>query len=1024
MSRTSSLANAFTQFSAFSHAPDGVLLTTLDATIIDVNTTLCEMSGYTREQLLRMRIDDLVAPEAAKDVATHIEAIRRQGGDRFRSQWQRCDGKRMHVEISATSSEDGQNILAFVRDISDLVEARLKLERSQAFLAYLARANNLIARSGDPAGIYRQLCELATELDPDIVLAWIGLVDPRTNSVLVGASSGVAKAYLDQITISLDPDVPEGLGPTACCIRENRLVIVNHFQTESLTSPWHEKAKRFGLHASAAMPFSRGGVPCGALMLYSAADDAFDADLALLVKELGANLSHALDFIQQRDAHEIAVRALQESRQQLEMALDSANESIWTWNLENGQAYWSSGFYRTLGYANLEFPASTEEWMSHMHPDDRDATLNGIDEQLARHVDMLEIEFRMRAKNGDWRWMRGRGKVVESGADGHPIKLYGTNLDITERRENEEANLRQAERGLALIRFAEKADYLNEEQLLTYGLEEAERLTGSEMGFLHFVNDDQETLTLVTWTSGALTQCQAAHDTHYPISSAGIWADAFRERRPVIVNDYAAANNKRGLPQGHTQLNRLISVPVIENDKVKVIAGVGNKKDAYHQDDVDFVQLLLTDLWRIVQRARAERALRDALSVVEASPVVSFRWNAEEGWPVVYVSANISRWGYTPEQMYAGTPQFADLVHPDDLDRVVSQMTHNTASGIDEFSQEYRVLAAEGNYFWVEDHTHIVRDAAGKVRFYEGVINDIHAKKTAEEAVTAALAQQRKLNKKLEDAQNQLLQSEKLASIGQLAAGVAHELNNPIGFVHSNLGTLESYLVDIFEIVHACELAETASTNPAEFAHIDALKSEKDFDYLKTDVAALMSESKDGLARVKKIVQDLKDFSRVGETEWQTADMHKGLDSTLNIVWNELKYKCTVVKHYAPDLPSIRCLPSQLNQVFMNLLVNAAHAIETKGEITISTRRVDAANIEIRFDDNGKGIPPENMKHIFEPFFTTKPVGKGTGLGLSIAWGIIGKHHGKIEVASTVGTGTTFTLTLPLNPGETESPAH
>jgi signal transduction histidine kinase len=270
------------------------------------------------------------------------------------------------------------------------------------------------------------------------------------------------------------------------------------------------------------------------------------------------------------------------------------------------------------------------------------------------------------------------------------------------------------------------------------------------------------------------------------------------------------------------------------------------------------------------------------------------------------------------------------------------------------------------------------------------------------------------LNHKLEAAQVQLLQSEKMASIGQLAAGVAHELNNPIGFVHSNLGTLENYLKDIFEIATACETAAATAANPTDFARIDALKAEKDFDYLKTDVFQLMRESRDGLSRVKKIVQDLKDFSRVGETEWQWADIHQCLDSTLNIVWNELKYKCTVDKQYAAALPQIRCLPSQLNQVFMNLLLNAAQAIPDRGEITISTRQTGEDAIQIAIHDSGMGIPAENLQRIFDPFFTTKPIGKGTGLGLSIVWGIVGKHHGKMDVSSTVGAGTTFTITLPV----------
>jgi PAS domain S-box-containing protein len=313
-----------------------------------------------------------------------------------------------------------------------------------------------------------------------------------------------------------------------------------------------------------------------------------------------------------------------------------------------------------------------------------------------------------------------------------------------------------------------------------------------------------------------------------------------------------------------------------------------------------------------------------------------------------------------------------------------------------------------------------------RVVIYANDISNYVAAETAlrkeREHLAAALEHQRELNHQLEDAQNQLLQSEKMASLGQLAAGVAHELNNPIGFVHSNLGTLEGYLHDIFEIADVCEQAAVNAASREDFASIEAKKKEKDFEFIQQDVFQLMTESKDGLNRVRKIVQDLKDFSRVGETHWLLADIHAGIDSTLNIVWNELKYKCTVVKHYGSDVPSIYCLPSQLNQVFMNLLVNAAHAIEERGEITISTERCDADTIRILISDTGHGIPPESQKRIFEPFFTTKPVGKGTGLGLSIAWGIVGKHHGKIEVASVMGKGTTFTITLPINP-PAESPA-
>ena len=272
----------------------------------------------------------------------------------------------------------------------------------------------------------------------------------------------------------------------------------------------------------------------------------------------------------------------------------------------------------------------------------------------------------------------------------------------------------------------------------------------------------------------------------------------------------------------------------------------------------------------------------------------------------------------------------------------------------------------------------------------------------------------KELNRKLSDAQNKLVQSEKLASIGQLAAGVAHEINNPIGFIFSNFGTLEKYLAQLFDMLAAYEEAETGLAGTPAAARLKSLREEIELEYLKEDIPSLMTESKDGIKRVRKIVQDLKDFSRVdARQEWEWVDLHTGIDSTLNIVNNEIKYKAEVVKEYG-SLPEVECLPSELNQVFMNLLVNAAHAITAeRGAITIRTGTEDQdAWIEIA--DNGGGIPAENLKKIFDPFFTTKPVGKGTGLGLSLSYGIVKKHNGRIEVQSELGHGTTFRITIPL----------
>ena len=266
----------------------------------------------------------------------------------------------------------------------------------------------------------------------------------------------------------------------------------------------------------------------------------------------------------------------------------------------------------------------------------------------------------------------------------------------------------------------------------------------------------------------------------------------------------------------------------------------------------------------------------------------------------------------------------------------------------------------------------------------------------------------------LDQAQEQLIQSDKMASIGQLAAGVAHEINNPVGFIGSNINALKTYCEELLLLLDEYETADEYLKN--DFAHwnsIDKVKKDIDLNYLKKDIVKLIAESTDGVKRVKDIVQDLKDFSHVDESEWQFIDIHAGMDSTLNIVHNEIKYKAEVIKHYG-DLPDIECIGSQLNQVFMNLLVNAAHAIDEHGTIKIETGLTDNEWVWISISDTGKGIPKSKLKKIFDPFYTTKPIGQGTGLGLSLSYSIIEKHSGRIDVESVEGVGTTFCIWLPV----------
>ena len=273
-------------------------------------------------------------------------------------------------------------------------------------------------------------------------------------------------------------------------------------------------------------------------------------------------------------------------------------------------------------------------------------------------------------------------------------------------------------------------------------------------------------------------------------------------------------------------------------------------------------------------------------------------------------------------------------------------------------------------------------------------------------------------NSDIREAQNQLIQSEKLASIGQLAAGVAHEINNPIGFISNNVEMLQRYLADYGKVLKMLEgLKKSIGQGDMEKAksvisQMDQFEQEIDLAYVINDIDKLLQNTQRGIERVQKIVMDLRTFAREGNDVIESVKIEEIIDSILSIVHNELKYKAELKKDYG-DTPLIQCRAQRLGQVFINLLINAVQAIEEKGTIEIKTYKQDG-HVCIDIKDTGKGIESGNLRKIFDPFFTTKPVGQGTGLGLSVSYEIIKKHGGEIKVESTLGKGTRFTVILPV----------
>ncbi len=353
------------------------------------------------------------------------------------------------------------------------------------------------------------------------------------------------------------------------------------------------------------------------------------------------------------------------------------------------------------------------------------------------------------------------------------------------------------------------------------------------------------------------------------------------------------------------------------------------------------------------------------------------------------------------------TPSFSEA---QDVDYVIC-----SAQDITDLKKMKKVIAANRELSAMNEKVMLLNGELSTSNDKLSELNQALQREVAERALAEARLEN--AYAKLKDAQLQVVQQEKMASIGQLAAGVAHEINNPMGFIISNLASLRKYSATLVSFIALQEesLAESAKTSAHQAAvcrRVAEAKRAQQLDYIAQDMTELVQDMEDGANRVKAIVQNLQGFARTTSKGESDADLNEGLESTIRLIWNELKYKVTLKKDLGV-LPLVRCNPGQINQVFMNILLNAAQAIEEQGEISVKTWS-ENGSVWVTISDNGAGMPPEVLLRIFEPFFSTKDVGQGTGLGLSVSYAIIKEHGGRIEVESEVAQGTTFTLQLPL----------
>ena len=767
-------------------------------------------------------------------------------------------------------------------------------------------------------------------------------------------------------------------------------------------------------------------------------------------------------------------KAISEKKEEMELAIEGARLGTWSWNIANGEVEFNERYWTMLGYAKGEMREHLDTWKALLHPDDAAWVVPALTAHISGATPFYATEYRMRHKSGQWIWVHDSGKILQRDREGKPLRAFGIHLDITDRKESGRLLAQAKEESDAIIRhFLDTLIVVNtdltvirvnqatcellgycEQELIGRSVvdlfhdpaaqvraaftfyaggsdqpppEETEELRNVELCYrqkdggrlpmsfnFSLLADDDGTITGVVAGAKDVSHLRLALDqiarqkeyieTLFDIIPAGLLAlsSAHEVMKSNRVFKRILEVWSGRLEMGPEECSRRLIDTIVERQGAHQTFTIQLKQGemtAYFRCRSVFISVLegvtsVVAIEDITEERKTEDERRLLATVVEQIGDAVFIVGTDE--IVRYVNpAAVRNSGYQEAELVGSPP----LIYGSDLmDQAVIAELRQTLTEGRTWHGPFRSRRKDGSIIEEDVSVSPVRNEEdGELAYFVGV------KRNVTEKVNL---------------QRQLLQAQKLEAIGQLAAGIAHEINTPMQYIQNNVTFFEQSFGDLRELLVTLGQFERAELPEAMAQRLDDL----DLDFILEEIPASIRDTHDGIDRVVKIVAAMKEFSHPGTNEKVPTDLNHALENTLVVCRNEWKYDAELVTDFAGDLPLTPCFPDQLNQAILNLVINASHAIrerkesapEAPGRITVATRQ-DGDWVEIRVGDNGSGIATEIRPRIYDPFFTTKPVGKGTGQGLAIVHDtIVNKHDGTIDFVTTPGEGTTFIVRLPL----------